>query len=161
MLGEDKVIKEIEKIEDDTIKQVCDLLKGYTQSIDKYLISFVSNLCDVEPRVLLFDTKKIKSVHARWFYWYVYRYMTNASYEEIAVHSAKYRKFAHTCVCNAIAQMAIMVSSEGIWMKRWSIMKTVVDIIKKNHYVEQELFEKTVTLKVSSPQGINVELKKE
>lgn len=158
MLNEEKIRNDLNTIDCNTVQQVCDLLKAYNQETLMYLADFVASLCDVTKEELLSDTKKLKNSHARWLYWYAYRYMTNESYETIANKTQEKRKFTDSCVGICVFKMSMMIAQEPIWRKRWIVLKRVVKAILEDNNMEHAQQPPTFVLKVIPPKGIDVKL---
>jgi hypothetical protein len=70
------------------------------------------------------------------------------------------RYFVPSCVAHSIAKMTMLINEEGIWMKRWTFLRRVIRIILDKDG-EEELFQRTIKLRVQTPKGINVELEKD
>lgn len=134
-MREDTIGKDIAQIEDATIRKACELLRDYNGRIDTYLAEIVASLCNVNVEHLLTVTNQPQYAHARWFYWYAYRHMTGEDYNVIVSLMRPYRKYSRSMVEYAIGRMAVMVSNDPIWMKRWGIIKKVIDIILSNNEI--------------------------
>lgn len=155
MESDEKVKESLRAIDEATIQKVCDILRSYDTQTSEYLARIVASVCSCDESKILHDTSNLNNSHARWLYWYAYRYMTNDSYKSIAMKSNDSRKFTESCVGICVAKMSMMIESEPIWKKRWIIVKRVIKAILNNEECEQA---KTLTLKVISPKGVNVEL---
>lgn len=109
------------------MSQVCTLMKEYNDNVVDCLADVVASLCDVEKMDLLSDVKHIKSSQARWLYWYVYRQLTNDSYDAISKRFDPYRHFTVSCICNSVVKMSMLIASDTIWTKRYAIIRRVID----------------------------------
>ena len=153
-----EVISDIQRIEADTIDKVCSLLRDYHSQTKDYIADITASLCGISKDDMLTDTRHIDVIRARWLYWYAYRYMFDVSYESIAKQSSN-RLFTTPCVGQAIAKMSLLVDTNTIWNKRWTILKSIIKIMLNGTDNAHEQQPTTITLKV--PKNINVELKKE
>ena len=159
MKNEQEILNDMESIESATVVEACRLIGEYNGSLKKYLVMFTAQLCDVEQEALLSESKNIDTVRARWLYWYAYRYMTGETHETIAKRNVTRKRFSSQSVGNAIFNMAQLIAEDGIWTKRWFVLKKIIKTILKNQSFEQDLFKPTVTVKF--PKGVNVELIKQ
>lgn len=155
-----EIANDVNAIADKTIVEACRLLEGYEGDLRRYLAEITAAVCGVEIENLLTDTKRIESSQSRWLYWYAYRYMTNESYESMSNKTRATRYFVPSCVAHSIAKMTMLINEEGIWMKRWTFLRRVIRIILDKDG-EEELFQRTIKLRVQTPKGINVELEKD
>ena len=154
-VNDETIQSNIKLIEDETIEKACALLASYNNKIHDYIACFVSSLCDVEFKDLMYDTKHLNVVKARWLYWYAYRYLTNDSFDTIAKMTSQYRKFATSCVGSSCAKMSRMIDIEPIWNKRWQILKRIIKIANKTSLNESQ------TIRITYPRNIKIELKQE
>ena len=157
MKTENEIIDDMRSIEEKTIDSACELLSTYGGEMRQYLARIAASLCCVEENEIMANTKNIDIVQARWFFWYAYRYMTNESYESMAQRSKAYRHFSASCVGASVAKMSMMISKEPIWTKRWTILKRIVKIMLKN--INNETPNEVVTLTITHPKGVTIELK--
>jgi hypothetical protein len=118
----------------------------------------VASVCDVDVDEMLTDTKHLQNSHARWFFWFAYRYMTNENYDSIARKTGTKRKFTVGSIGYCISKMSMMVESEPIWVKRWTIIKRVIKAILDNGGDNIGARQETLTFKVQPPKGIDVKL---
>lgn len=159
--GEKEITEDVKRLEERTIENVCRLLYAYNGDLRHYLACLVAGLCDVAVGDLYTDTKHINVIQSRWLYWYCYRYMTNESYESISRRSKEWRRFGAACVGQSVAKMSMMISEDDVWAKRWAVMKRIIKIMLKKNESEPELFPTTITLKVTHPKDVIVNLKSE
>lgn len=155
MESDEKVRESLREIDEATIQKACDILRSYDTQTREYLARIVASVCSCDESKILYDTSNLNNSHARWLYWYAYRYMTNDSYKAIAMKSNNGRKFTESCVGICVAKMTMMIESEPIWKKRWLIVKRVIKAILNSDESEKR---ETLTLRVISPKGVNVEL---
>ena len=161
MKAEEEIINDINKLEEETINEACKLLSAYNKGLKHYLACLVASLCGVSVGDLYTNTKHIGIIQSRWLFWYAYRYMTNESYESISRNSSEWRHFGSACVGQSVTKMAMMISQDDIWSKRWAVLKRMIKIMLRNTSKEQDLFQTPITIKVVYPKNVNVELKSE
>lgn len=152
----------MEKTEREIIESVCALLQGHEKGIQYWVAYFVASLCGVDFKKMLCGCNTIKIVQARWLFWYAYRYMTNDTYAKIAETTSLYygKKFSLAGVAVGINKISLMIESEPMWKKRWIIVKRIIKTYQDNDFT-RENEDKTVTLMVIPPKGINIKLKTE
>ena len=156
MINEEKEVNHLKDIELSVVDEVCDRLRIYSRYTGSYLANIIAALCDVDKDEMLSDTKHLYNSHARWFYWFAYRYMTNESYDSIAKRCENYRKFTESCVGICVAKMSMMVEQEPMWKKRWVITKRIIKSILDDGDDQPS----KLTLKVIPPKGVTVEILK-
>jgi len=155
----DKEIQmDVERIDTNTINVVCDTLRRYNSDTREYLANIVASVCDVTFEEMMQDTKHLYNAHARWLFWYAYRYMTNESYDSIANKTKEYRKFTEACVGICISKMSMMIEQEPIWKKRWILTKRVIKAILDNGNDGIMDIPNVITLKVTPPKGVDIKL---
>lgn len=157
MIRDTEEIKTAAKMEEDTISEICRIVRDYRRLTDEHLQRIVADLCGVSVEGMMGDIRHLHNSQARWLYWYAYRYMTNDSYESIAKNN-EYRKFTHPCVCQSISKMSDFISASTIWTKRWTVLKHIIKGILAKQPKQQQLFGDDITIKVTAPKGVNVEL---
>lgn len=104
-------------------------LRRHEQNIQEYLADCVAAICDVDVNEMLSNTDVIFLAHARWLYWYAYRYMTNESYEKISMNTSRFgHSFAMRSVQGGVNKMAMMIAEEPMWTKRWVIVRRIIKL---------------------------------
>lgn len=156
MKTDEQIKDELKRIDTHVIQSVCNILRQYNKETRDYLADVVAAVCDVTLEDLMTDTKHLHNSHARWFFWYAYRYMTNESYSSIAKRTSSWRKFTESCVGICVGKMSMMIDNEPIWKKRWVIVKRIIK--QSYNLIEDEAQE---PIKIIVPQNANVELKRE
>lgn len=133
-MGEEKYVQELSNSELVTIQSVCDTLRNYENRIKTHLADFVAALCGVDVDTMLSNDAHDYIVQARGLYWYACRYMTNESYEKIAL-ATQYNgfKFSPSCVAKNVAKMMIIIEQEPMWKKRWVIIKRILKLQDKSN----------------------------
>lgn len=158
----EKVREDIEAIENETIRKVCELLNEYDGRIKQYLVNLVGSLCDIPVDEMMSNTKDIDVVHARWFYWSAYRYMTYESFEKMSYDSNVWHYFAPSTIVSGVAKMGVMVQQDSLWAKRWQIIKGMIKILRDTKGGSQkELFPQTIKVTVTHPREVEINLKQE
>lgn len=158
MKSDNDIAQDLKDIDQQTVDVVCDLLRQYSTNTSMYLANMVASVCDVDVDEMLTDTKHLQNSHARWFFWFAYRYMTNENYDSIARKTGTKRKFTVGSIGYCISKMSMMVESEPIWVKRWTIIKRVIKAILDNGGDNIGARQETLTFKVQPPKGIDVKL---
>lgn len=160
MKKEEEYLNGFMEIENDTIREVCILLRNQELKQREYLANVVASICGVDVNDMLTNTRHLHMSQSRWLYWYAYRYMTNESYDSISEKSKMYRRFAASCVGDSIAKMSMMIHDNGIWSKRWKMIKGIIKgFLDENGNVCVEL-PQVVTIEVKAPKGVEVKLSK-
>ena len=132
------------------LEKACMYLEKYEQNVQDYLADVVASLCNVVKDEMFEATDVVYLAHARWLYWYAYRYMTNESYDKIAQQSFhKKHTFAQRTIQNGANKMAMMIEKEALWKKRWIILKR---IIKLKDEKNNESVDNTIVIQV--PKGM-------
>lgn len=158
MKSDNDIAQDLKDIDQQTVDVVCDLLRQYSTKTSMYLANMVASVCDVDVDEMLTDTKHLQNSHARWFFWFAYRYMTNENYDSIARKTGTKRRFTVGSIGYCISKMSMMVESEPIWVKRWTIIKRVIKAILDNGGDNIGARQETLTFKVQPPKGIDVKL---
>lgn len=162
MTNDNQLQADIQEIDNETIERVCSILRSYNKKTSAYLANIVAAICDVDSQEMLIDTKHLYNSHARWFYWYAYRYMTNESYDSIARKHECFRKFTESCVGICISKISMMIDQESIWKKRWVLVKRVIKAILHNNDNQECInYDKEVVVKVVPPKGVNIKFQVE
>lgn len=102
-------------------------LRRYEGDVRTYLASCVASVCNINTEDMFSNTDVIYYAHARWLYWYAYRYMTNESYEKIANDTKEMGHFfVQRSIQGGVTKMMTMIEREPLWKKRWSIIKNII-----------------------------------
>lgn len=127
--SEDDIKRELDGIESFHIEEACRHLRMHEQDIQVYLADFVASLCDVKKEEMFSHSDVVFLAHARWLYWYAYRYMTNESYDKIATqdfHGG--HSFTSRTIQSGTNKMFMMIERDAIWKKRWIAIKKIIKI---------------------------------
>ena len=126
---DDKVVSELKESQDFHIKKAVEHLQLCEKDLKKYLSDFVAALCEVPKDSMLSNTHVAYCAHARYLYWYAYRYMTNESYEKIAAMSCESgHKYTQSAIATGVNKMSTMIEEEPLWNKRWLIVKRIIKL---------------------------------
>lgn len=130
MKNNEQIKADFTNIDNDSLKKGLYYLGLYEKSIQEYLVDVVAALCGIEKEKMLTDGNVLKSAHARWLYWYAYRYLSNESYDKIAdiTYGICGKRFTKQAIGHCISRMSIMVEEEPLWKKRWTIIKRIIKL---------------------------------
>lgn len=157
MEDREKVLMDWDALDNKDIEDVCSILKKHEIRIQDYLLDLVASLCNVDKSKVITETKDVSTIHARWFFWYAYRYMTNEPFVKIAEFTLRYgRRFTEQSISNSVNKMARMVTKETLWAKRWVIIRR---IIKLRDEVPNGMVEEPIRVVVHHPKNVEVKLK--
>lgn len=127
--SDEQIRHEIEQSDNLSIDKAIQLLRTHEQGIRERLADCAAALCGVDTDEMMHVQGKTRLAHARWLYWYAYRYMTNDSFEKIAsLTNQRGHKFTSHAVMYATRKMAVMVENEPMWKKRWTIIRKFIKI---------------------------------
>ena len=155
----DEVIKEDwKRLENENVRIACEYLSKCESDIEDYMAETIAALCNINVGEMLSDSYATHLAQPRWLYWYAMRYMTNETYEKIALQTEKKcgYKFSPNGIGQCINKMASLIAQEQIWMKRWTIIKHIIKLRGTN-----DTRKETVTMRLIAPKGIKVELRTE
>lgn len=161
MKTDEQIKNDWQKLETENIEKACDLLRQHESRIEDYMADIVASLCNVDCAAMLTNSSVAYLAQARWLYWYAIRYMTNETYDKIAMRTTAKSgcKFTPNGIGQSINKMALLVAQEPIWVKRWTIIKHIIKL--RDMVVKEKSEMETVTMKIIAPKGVKVELKNE
>lgn len=139
MKNDDTIRVELSEIHDETIGRACELLRSYAYEIQEYLASFVASICELTVKEMFEECSKYNKSNyrsqARWLFWYAYRYMTNESYDRIALMTKQHYRHSITPsgIGMSINKMARLVEMDATWMKRWIVVRRVIKIYQETN----------------------------
>lgn len=157
--NDEKIMEDWAVLDNINIEQACNYLRYHEQDIQKYLANIVASLCDVDAQEMLDNNDIIYNAHARWLFWYAYRYMTNESYDKIAKSTAfNGRPFHLRTIQSGVNKMSMMIESEDIWQKRWAIVKRIIKLRDKK---KEEKIDNTIVIQIPKDlrDKINIQIK--
>ena len=158
MKSDIEIVNDLKEIDVNTVEAACELLRQYSVQTCMYLANMVAALCNVDLDDMLTDSKHLQNSHARWFFWYAYRYMTKENYDSIARKTGTKRLFTVGNVGYCVSKMSMMVEQEPIWIKRWTVIKRVIKAILDTDDNCADAPIGTLTFKVQPPKGIDVKV---
>ena len=161
MKTDEQIKNDWQKLETENIEKACDLLRQHESRIEDYMADIVASLCNVDCAAMLTNSSVAYLAQARWLYWYAIRYMTNETYDKIAMRTTAKSgcKFTPNGIGQSINKMALLAAQEPIWVKRWTIIKHIIKL--RDMVVKEKSEMETVTMKIIAPKGVKVELKNE
>ena len=161
MKNDEQIKNDWQRLETENIEKACDLLRQHESRIEDYMADIVASLCNVDCAEMLTNSSVAYLAQARWLYWYAIRYMTNETYDKIAMRTTAKSgcKFTPNGIGQSINKMALLVAQEPIWVKRWTIIKHIIKL--RDTVVKEKSEMETVTMKIIAPKGVKVELKNE
>jgi hypothetical protein len=113
------------------------------KEITALLTDKVSEICGISPDDIMVDTHAAHISHARWLFWYAYRYVTNESYLKMSeTLKTPHKKFVGRAIQQGVTKMSMMIECEPVWHKRWESIKQVI----KQKYGEDENVDNTITI---------------
>lgn len=161
MTNDENSVKRVLSIIDDKFcEDLALLLRTYDYSVMNTLASFVASLCDITVQDMFSSIDKTHISQARWLFWYSYRYITGESFDRIADRAIfEGHRFAMRSVAAGIGNMTDMIAQDGIWRKRWAIVKRFINAKKSvdEDFIAKNLPETKITLTV--PKGTKLEIK--
>ena len=117
------------------ITDVVEILRNHDVNVQEYIADFVASLCGVYKDDMMRRTDKIHISHARWLFWFAYRYMTNEPYAKIAEITERYgRKFTEQGISNSVNKMSMMITSQPTWTKKWLTIKRIIKQKEKDEH---------------------------
>lgn len=143
---EEQIKSEWGKIDEQNIEKACQLLKKQTTDTQYYLARCIASVCNIEEKDMFARNDGVHVTHARWLYWYAYRYMTREPCKCISRHTAIFGKtYREQSIARCIGKMGQMIENEPIWGKRWIIIKRII----KLRDTKEESIDNTITINIS------------
>ena len=158
---EENVSREMGNLAESKIEQICQLMTGIETSVIDYMADFVSALCGIDKNDLLTNASRAHTSQPRWFLWYSIRYLTNESYEKIAMRMHGIGlDVTPSGIGIGISKMSFLIESEPIWKKRWVIVKKIIKAYNEGIGLagDNERKKKAVKVVIDKPDGIDVEV---
>ena len=72
-----EIVQDWKTNESDKMSEICSLILEQEHSVQDYLADIVAALCDLTTQDMMTKKGSLHCNHARWLFWYAYRYMTN------------------------------------------------------------------------------------
>ena len=162
MSGNDVAIQEQWDVLDNyNLEKALHFLRHCEMDVQEFLADSVAVLCDVDKSLMLSDCNTIHVAQARWLYWYAYRYMTSETYEKIVANTERLcgKRFTKQGVASSVNKMSLLIESQPIWKKRWTISRRIIKLRDGN----EEEGEKNSTIVIHVPKGLkdrlNIQIK--
>ena len=161
MTDENTARRDLEASSDAFIEQFTTLIRRYDYDPLNLLARFVATLCDVDVADMLTSVDKVRFSQARAFLWFAYRYVTRASFGEIArLTSFDGHSFSTSSVAASIVNMSALTDSDPVWRKRWIITKRFFNAKRAaDDAFVAKYDERAIKITLSAPKGTKVELK--
>lgn len=137
-------VTELQGSQDYHISKIIEHLRMCEQATKDNLADFISALCNVPKEEMLSNTHVVYCAHARYLYWYAYRYMTNESYNNIAIQCGKNgHRYTQSAIATGVNKMSVMIEQEPLWNKRWGVVKKIIKL-----HSQDEDIDNTVVIQV-------------
>lgn len=158
-MDDEKIKHDWELLDNADIDEVCNLLRLHETRIQDYLVDCVAALCDVDKFDMMKNTSKLNTIHARWLFWYAFRYMSNDSFVHIAEITERYgKKFTEQSISNSVNKMGNMIAQETVWTKRWVLIKRIIKL--RDQSDNKDGNPQTISIVVHHPKDVEVKLEK-
>ena len=133
-------VTELQGSQDYHIGKIIEHLQMCEQDTKDNLADFVAALCNVPKDKMLSNTHVVYCAHARYLYWYAYRYMTNDSYENSAAQCGKNgHRYTQSAIATGVNKMSTMIENEPLWNKRWVVVKKIIKTESQGNGVDNNI----------------------
>lgn len=158
MKTDEQIKADWKRMENENIEKACEYLSKCESDVEDYMAETIAAMCNISVEDMLSDASTAYLAYPRWLYWYAIRYITNETYEKIAIRTEKKSGYRFTTngIGQSINKMNALISREPIWTKRWTIIKHIIKLREVNEFGHEEL-----SVRVITPKGVKVELKTE
>ena len=131
---------ELQGSQDYHIGKIIEHLRMCEQTTKDNLADFISALCNVPKEEMLSNTHVVYCAHARYLYWYAFRYMTNESYENIAIQCGKDgHRYTQSAIATGVNKMSTMIETEPLWNKRWVVVKKIIKSKSQDNAIDNTI----------------------
>lgn len=155
--GDERIRQDWETLDNADIEEVCRLLRMHETRIQDYLVDCVAAICNVDKTDMMTNTSRLTIIHARWLFWYAYRYMTNESFIRVAEVTQRYgKKFTEQSISNSVNKMGNMIAKETTWAKRWVLVKRIIKL--RNSEQKNVVLDDDLSVTINHPKNIKVKL---
>lgn len=155
MNNELELISEWELKKEESISAACRMLEGQEDIYQDDIASFVASICQVAVPDMMTRTDKLHFNHARWLFWYAYRYATYEPFIKIADVTSRWgRRFTEQGISSSVNKMGRLISANTMWTKRWLLVKRLINAQNKKH-------EDDNTIVILVPRGMRDSIKVE
>jgi len=132
MNNEKQIQAKWERIDNENIGQALDMLKKHNKDVKDFLADCVASVCGVSTDDMMSNSNVLHIAHARWLYWYAYRYMTNETFDKISQQTkTETKKFVGRAIQHGATKMSMMIDGEPLWTKRWNTIKRIIKLRDK------------------------------
>jgi chromosomal replication initiation ATPase DnaA len=144
-MTEKQLKEELEKNDVLVVQNICNTLSSHDVNIVKNLADFVASLCNVSKEKMFSSCIDIDVSHARWLFFYAYRYMTNDTYKKIGEMTEKVhgKRFSQIGIAKCVSMMEQLMEQHQVWKKKWLIIRKIIKEVNCN-----ENFEYTITVNI-------------
>ena len=144
-MNDESIKKGWADVEYSHVEQAIWHLKQQEEDVRMFLADCVAAICGIE-RDDMFSSSDISCfAHARYLYWYAYRYMTGESYEKMERQNPKGgHRFVLRSIQNGVSRMSMMIENESLWKRRWNIIKRIIKLREQ----EDDYIDKTIVIQV-------------
>lgn len=157
MGSEEQIVKQWKEEDDRYMESIFKQIRARSWRIQENLVNFTASLCGVDAEKMMTDTTDIDYVHAKWLFWYAYKYMTGEPYIAISKMSEEFgKKYTEQSIAYAVKKMGWLVEQRNVWKERWAVLKRIISL----RTGEQVLPDK-VKITVKCPKGVEVIVKHE
>lgn len=132
-------------VEHKHIEKALEHLRQHEADIRTYLADCVAAVCGVDGKYMFSESDIACYAHARYLYWYAYRYMTGEAYEKMArqVPNGGHH-FVLRSIQNGVSRMSQMIEEEPLWKKRWTIIRRIIKLREQG----DECIDNTIVVQV-------------
>ena len=123
----EKVRQRWQNLDTEHVSKALEHLRQYERDIQLFIADYVAALCDVSVEEMFKGSDVVYLAHARWLYWYTYRYATNESFDKIA--SQRFPNghvFVQRTIQHGVNRMSLMIEREELWNKRWCVLRKIL-----------------------------------
>lgn len=142
---DEEIRSDLERMENFHVDMAIEHLTQHEKDFQAYLYDFAISLCGVSKSDMRLNSNSGHIAHARWFFWYAYRYMTNETYKKIAniTKDLVGKTYSSVCINDGANRMSMMIETEPLWKKRWVIISR---IIKMKNEAENKTEDNTIVI---------------
>lgn len=155
---------------EDSVKAITSVLRHHEYDMQSVLADIVASLCDVDVTDMLSSSNKQYLSQARWLFWYAYRFLTQETYEKIAVRTTvDGHTFRPQSIFIGINNMGRMISAaNNVWYIRWELIKSIIKEDKNNVAVNSkrggngdyvgDMEGKKMKVKIVVPENVEIDI---
>lgn len=156
---EDVLLDNLKENERETMRNVCEALRGHENTIKNSIAEYVASLCNVSADDILGGKDGMDVIQARWMFFHAYKYMTGDTCGSIGrlVKNSNGEPYRPQSVSYGITQISALIESVPLWYKRWIILRSVIK--KANDVISSDVEPiNDEPVKIIVPKNIKVEL---